>query len=104
MREDAGLSRRPLDPFSGSGPVGSIREQRYLNKKEANIKFTQPDNQQYCLVIDNTYLMTNGASSGRTVSYSITISLLFQNEHCIGQKLSGRHRGDYFFEVILKMV
>jgi len=46
----------------------------YLNKKEVDIKFTQPDDQQYHFIIDNTYLMTNGANSGRSVAYTLTIS------------------------------
>ncbi|WOX55043.1 hypothetical protein R6Y95_06095 [Methanoculleus palmolei] len=53
---------------------GSIRGQLYLNKKEADIKFTQPDDQQYRFIIDNTYLMTNGANAGRSVAYTVTIS------------------------------
>ena len=62
---------RALD---GSDSVGSIRGQLYLNKNEVDIKFTQPDDQQYRLVIDNTYLMINGANSGRSVTYTITLT------------------------------
>lgn len=46
----------------------------WLNRNEVNIAFTQPDNQQYYLVIDNTDLFSNGAKSGRTVTYTITLS------------------------------
>ena len=46
----------------------------WLNKNEVNIVFTQPDNRQYYLVIDNTDLFANGAKSGRSVTYSLTLS------------------------------
>jgi len=62
---------RALDGLSSGG---SVWGQLYLNKREANIKFTQPDDQQYRFIIDNTYLMTDGANSGRAISYTLTIS------------------------------
>lgn len=62
---------RALD---GSNSGGGIRGQLYLNKNEVGIKFTQPDDQQYRFIIDNTYLMTNGANSGRSVAYTLTVS------------------------------
>ena len=46
----------------------------WLNKNEVNIVFTQPDTRQYYLVIDNTDLFSNGAKSGRSVTYSLTLT------------------------------
>lgn len=45
----------------------------YLKKKTANIEFTQPDDQQYYFIIDNTDV-PDGAYSGKSVTYSVTIS------------------------------
>ncbi|MBP2134537.1 hypothetical protein J2128_002508 [Methanomicrobium sp. W14] len=52
----------------------SINGYLYLNRREANIEFTQPDDQQYYFIIDNIDLLTNGANSGRSVKYTLTIS------------------------------
>ncbi|HPD11263.1 MAG TPA: hypothetical protein PLN56_09760 [Methanoregulaceae archaeon] len=51
-----------------------INGKYWLNRNEANIAFTQPDNKQYYFVIDNTDIFSNGAKSGRSVAYTITLS------------------------------
>lgn len=49
-----------------------INGKYWSDRKEVNIAFTQPDNQQYYFVIDNTDLF--GAKSGRSVTYSLTLN------------------------------
>lgn len=52
--------------------TSQINGKYWSDRKEVNIAFTQPDNQQYYFVIDNTDLF--GAKSGRSVTYTLTLT------------------------------